>query len=449
MVDIAQVDAPASDPAFDRGTTPVRAWWMLAVLLTLTTLAFLDRYIVAMLVQPIKQDLKLTDFEIGLLLGPAFALSYGLAALPCGWAVDHFARRRILLISCFCWSVATMAGGLARSFGALFAARVGVGVGEASLGPVSYSLLADAFPRRRLGLATAIFQTGAKLGGAIAFGIGGLFVAWASYIIGVTPGLAGVAPWHLVLFMVGAPGLIVAFLTLSFAEPQRKGVQTEGLTNRAAIVQFARENRALLSLMFAGFGLVGLCNSALIQWVPTFMERRFGWMPIEYGPTLAAINLVAAAVAIGQGAVVDHLYARGMKDIWLRFYSWLLAIALPIAWAAFVMPSPWACMIFVGALNAIALPFFMYISSTIALVAPSRLRGQLNASFLTFIGVVSAGLGPLLVGFITTYILNDDNAIGTSLMITVGGSLTMAFLIIRLALKPARIAILRSGTAQG
>ena len=92
--------APPADSAPDREATPLRAWWMLAVLLTLTTLAFLDRYIVAMLVEPIKADLKLSDFEMGLLLGPAFAVAYGLAALPCGWAVDHFVRRRILLIRC-------------------------------------------------------------------------------------------------------------------------------------------------------------------------------------------------------------------------------------------------------------------------------------------------------------------------------------------------------------
>lgn len=420
---------------------PLAAWWMLTVLLVMLIMSFVDRYILAMLVQPIKADLGLTDFEVSLLLGPAFAICYAVASVPFGWAADRYPRRWVILLGVLIWSGATMAGGLARSFLPLFAARIAVGVGESALGPSAYSLLADQFPRERLATATAIYQTGSKFGGAIAFGLGGVIIAFAGFLVTHVALLADVQPWHLVLILVGAPGLLIAFLALTFTEPARQGALDKSVSNKAALGQFLRENRKALALLLTGFCLVSVCNNAVVQWVPTFMERRFGWTPLQYGPALAVVSLAAAAAAIIKGGAIDYLYGRGMRDVYLRFYVWLLIGSLPVAYATFLAPWPWLSMVCIGVLNLVALPYFLYVAAVIAQIAPNQLRGQLNAGFLAVLGVVGQGGGPMVVGFITTFVLKNDQAIAFSLAITVGVCLTAALVVLRLALEPVGMAI--------
>lgn len=133
-------------------------WWMLFVLWLLYAVSFLERYIITMLVDPIKRDFDLTDLQMGLILGPAFAICYALATVPLGWAADRFSRRKVIFGGVAVWSLATMSVAVARTFGGLFAARAGVGLGEAALTPSAYSLIADRFPRKRLTIAFAIFQ---------------------------------------------------------------------------------------------------------------------------------------------------------------------------------------------------------------------------------------------------------------------------------------------------
>ena len=145
-----------------------RAWWVAIVLMLANTLAFVDRQALALLVQPIKHDLGISDTAISLLYGLSFTLFYIAVGLPIARLADRSNRRNIVALAIFVWSVATSLCGLARSFGMLFAARIGVGAGEGGLTPAAYSLLADCFPKERLPLAMAIYQIGIYLGNASA-----------------------------------------------------------------------------------------------------------------------------------------------------------------------------------------------------------------------------------------------------------------------------------------
>ncbi|MDB5453277.1 MAG: permease of the major facilitator superfamily [Caulobacteraceae bacterium] len=421
------------------------AWWMLAVLMTLYVLSMLDRYIITMLVAPIKADLKLSDFEMSLILGPAFAVFFSLGGLPLGWAADRYPRRWIVFGGVILWGFATMISGFARSFMALFLARMGVGIGEAALNPSVYSLLADKFPRSRLTTAIAIYQSGAKIGAAAAFGLGGAAIALATAIGPNLPFLHGAQPWHLVMIMVGAPGLVLAFLVFTVSEPPRRGKATavKPVSNRELLFGFLSDNKLLMVLMMVGFALIALVSNAIIAWVPTYIERRFAWTPPQYGPALSLVSLAGAAALVAKGGIMDWLYSRGMKDAHIRFYTWLLAASAPIAWIMFFVPNPWVFLVLNGLLNVVAVAYMVYVSATLSLIAPNELRGQLAAIFLAALVTIGLGLGPMIVGAITTFVLRDDNAIGTSLAITVGGAITLSFILLRFALKPVNAALRR------
>jgi MFS family permease len=421
--------------------TAPEAWWMLAVLFLFYVMSYLDRYIFTMLVGPIKADLNLTDFEMSLLLGPAFAIFYGVFGLPLGWAADRYPRRWVIFVGVICWSIATMASGLARTFGALLAARAGVGVGEAALSPSAYSLMADKFPRERLTTAMSIYQTGVKVGSAAAFGLGGLAIHFAEEMRGFNIlGFGTAEPWHMVLFMVGAPGLILSLLVFTFSEPPRAAARKHH-AEPGDLIPFIRTNRDLLLRLLIAFSLLSVCSNGLTAWVPSFIERRFGMEPIEYGSALSLISVVAAGGLVLKGAIVDHLYQRGMRDAHIRFYSWLLISMVPLVLTIFLLNNAIVFLVLYGIVQLIAVPFVVYQAATVSLIAPPHLRGRLAAIFLFSYTMTGLGAGPMLIAGLTDFVLRDEAKIGISLLITVSACFLIAFFVLRSSLKPLNEAL--------
>ena len=155
---------------FDKSVTA--SWYTVIVLLFAYVLSFVDRIIMSLLVVPIKADLNATDTQMGLLMGLAFAIFYTLVGIPIARLSDVKSRKFIVSAAILLWSLMTAACGLAKSFFQLFLARVGVGVGEAALSPAAYSIIADSFPKEKLGRAISVYQSGALFGGGLAFIIG-------------------------------------------------------------------------------------------------------------------------------------------------------------------------------------------------------------------------------------------------------------------------------------
>ncbi|MBI3427463.1 MAG: MFS transporter [Acidobacteria bacterium] len=162
----------------DTATDLRYAWYVALVLMLCNTLSFIDRQILGLLVDPIKQDLRVSDTQMGLLQGLAFGIFYTLLGMPMGRIVDRGNRRQLVAAGIFCWSLMTAACALARGFGTLFAARMGVGVGEATLSPSAFSLLSDYFPKERLATALSIFSMGVFFGSGLALIVGGLSARW-------------------------------------------------------------------------------------------------------------------------------------------------------------------------------------------------------------------------------------------------------------------------------
>lgn len=420
-----------------------QSWWMVGVLFFLYTISILDRIILTMLVTPIKEDLLLSDFQMSLILGPAFAVFYALFGLPLGWATDRYPRRWVAFCGVILWSVMATASGFARSFTGLLIARIGVGVGEAALSPAAYSLLADEFPRERLTTAISIYQMAAKFGTAGAFAIGGVAIAFAGHLVTMDiPFVKDASPWQLVFIMAGLPGILAALLLFTFSEPERKG--GTGAASKAqpeSLIPFLRQHGSLMGLMILGFSAVAVCGYSLTSWVPTYIERSFGWDAAHYGPILGLVNIVAGTSLLFNGALVDRIYARGYRDAHLRVFLWLLGGIAPLAFLMFSVTSPIAFLIMYGAVQIATLPFMVYISSIVSLLAPNRLRGQLNGLFLGVITVLGMGSGPMLVGGLTDFLYGDESRIGSSLTIVLVTAISIALVSLFFAMRRLKPAI--------
>lgn len=428
-------DSVTAEPAI-----PFGAWWMLGVLLLIYVIAMMDRLILTMLVQPIQDELGLSDFQISLILGPAFAFSNALAVFPLGWAADRYRRKHILTFSVIFWSLATTASAFARSFLTLFVGRVGVAVGEAALLPSAYSLIADRFPRRRLTTGLAIFGMGPKIGTAAAFAAGAVIFSFSERVGSIhVPLLGELGSWRLALFAVGAPGLLVALLALTFSEPIRRNLSTAPAQPGGCHAYMWR-HRSVFGPLLIGFSLMGVCSGALNNWVPTYLTREFGWSPAQYGPVMSVISLVAASAILLKGVAVDWLVARGVSDAHVRFYTWLQTASLPILVGAFFVTSALGFLVLFGVVNVVVLTYLLYASAIIQILSPNDMRGQVTAVFLFCSSVLAQGIGPSLVAAFTDFVFADPAMLGTSLVIVSATALTGSLLALRISLRSMKAA---------
>jgi len=421
-----------------------QAWWMVSALFAIYVFSWLDRLILAMLVRPIKADLGLSDFQTSILLGPAFAVAYAVFAIPLGWASDRFSRRAVICVSTLFWALATASCAFAENFETLLLLRILVGIGEAALLPAAYSLIADGFPPERVTVATATFQTAGKTGSALAFGVGGLAVAYAGVLAQLQWPLLGHAqPWQITMAMIGLPGVVLAALAFSFPEPGRRSLGSGPAVepSRAEFMAFLRRNAILFSLLLFAFSCLSVVGHSLTNWVPTYIDRHFGLRPPQYGPMLSLMNLIGAASLPVSGWIVDRFYRGGMRDAHLRVYGWMIAGLSPAIVYAFFATHIYVFLACYAVIQFITVPFIVYASAILALLAPSRLRGRLLGACLFVFNLIGLGIGPTLVGALTDFAFGDESKVGHSLAIIVIVASGAAFVAMRLALPRLRGAV--------
>lgn len=428
------------EPAAD-----VRAWWLLTVLLMLSILSSVHRFLPAMLVEPIKTDLALSDVEMSLILGPAFSIFYCLFAFPLGWAADHFDRRRVIFFGTLFWTLATVMSGFANSFSSLFLARAVVAIGETALIPAAFSLIADRFPANRLTTALAFNSMGPKIGTSLAFFLGAVTLTLAATHSLSLPFAKGLAPWQMTFVLVGLPGIAICALLFTFPEPPRQKAIAE-VQDWDEFRTFLRDERAILMPLLLGFGAIAISSGALLNWVPSYMGRHFGWDPVHVGSALGIINMLAALTLVPKGIIVDWLTARGVQAASLRFYIWMLGLFTPVAIVAFLIADPIWFLILYGLAAVVAIPYILYISAAIQMFTPSHFRGRVLSIFLIVVMLVQ-GAGPIFVAVITDYIFQDPARIGASLAVSVGVSMGGSYIFLRAALAPLMRRIAPGGGA--
>lgn len=438
----------ARENGADPGVAPVAdadAWWTVLVLTALYVFSYLDRFILTMLVPSVKASLQLSDFQMGFILGPAFAVVFAAAGVPLGWAADRYSRRWVILIGALIFGVATGLSGLATSFGVLLAMRILVGAGEASLTPAAMSLIADKMPRARLTTAVSIFSMGPKIGSSAAYAIGGIALTAAAWIERSVPWLNISEPWRLTLAVAAAPSVLVALLVFTFAEPRRQRRTPKPGDDGALAFLVAR--RQLMIPLVIGFCCVVVCGQSLIAWVPTFIDRRFDWSPATYGPILGAISLAGAATLVPKGMIIDWLFARGVKDAPVRFYTWLLGGTLPLSVAVFLLTDGTAFLLVYSVVAVVTIPLIAYFTTAVQMVTPTHLRGRVTA--LTSIPLALIGsLGPVAVGALTDFVFRDEARLGWSLAVVLSTMIPTALVCLRLCLPALRSAVELNEAAQ-
>ncbi len=383
---------------------------MLSLLVLLYVINYIDRQILSVLLEPIKQDLGVSDTAMGLLTGLAFALFYTTAGIPIARWADRGSRRDVIFVGVIVWSAMTALCGVARNFAQLALVRVGVGIGEATLSPAAHSLISDVFPPERRATALAIYNIGGNVGIMLGFMLGG----W----IGETFG------WRLAFLVVGLPGLAAAVLVrTTLVEPIRgrlEGVidatEESSLTEVVAYMSGQRTFRHLcLSGAFYAFAAYGFTI-----WGATFLIRVHEMSLTETGIAMGLIQGFGGGFGTYLGGWLADRFARGDA----RYLVWIPALggllALPLLTIFLFWPER------NGALAAYALAmvfsvFFVGPSYAIAQgLARPRMRAQAAAMLMFSISLIGLGIAPLVVG-----ILNDslasrfgDEAIRYSLMIT-------------------------------
>ncbi len=395
--------------------------YALALLFIAYIFSFIDRQILTLLVGPIREDFGITDFEFSLLQGTAFAIMYTLVGLPMGRLADKHSRRLIVSASVAFWSLMTAAGGLTQSFNQMFAARMGIGAGEAGLAPAAYSLISDSYRREHVGMAMSVYKSAVKIGAGLALVIGGFLFDYFDSLGTISLPVIGVLkPWQATLITVGAPGLLVAALLLTINEPSRKGMMTaQGDAHSPSVREvgayiWARK-RLYLSLCF-GSSLMAMGQYGSGAWYPEFFVRNYGYSKSEAGSAFGLIVITAGTLGVVMGAVIaGWLERRGHTDSYVRAILITSLIAVPLTVAAPLMGSDigtllmlWPATLFVGSyLGVMAVSFVV--------VTPNQLRGQVTAFYIFVTNILGMALGTSVLAAFTDFLYQDDNALHYSI----------------------------------
>ena len=398
---------------------PRYAWYVVAVLLLASISSNIDRQILSLLVVPIRRDLGLTLTQYGSLVGLPFAIFFSVMGLPIARAADRGNRRNIITGGIALWSLATAACALAGTFWRLLLARIGVGVGEAALQPPAASLLADYFPRDRLGGAMGVYSMGIFVGSGLAYFIGGWIVGLVSAQESWTlPLIGAIRPWQTVFAVVGAPGLVVAMLiAFTVREPARRGTARTGVP-LAALTAYVRANAQTFTTLCFGFALSATVNYGIAAWLALFLVQKHGWAVSRAGMVQGSLTMTVGALGVVLGGrLADRLTRAGKVDAALRVgiigslgmlvsataYPFAPTATIAVWWLVlvnFFAAFPW------GAASAAAVE-----------IVPAPMRAQSAALFLFVLNLISYALGPVAVAAITDHVFHRDSALPYSLAI--------------------------------
>lgn len=429
--DVPVAEAGDASPDWPR---PAYSWYVVGVLLLAYTLSFVDRMILSLLVAPIRAALDISDTEVSLLIGLAFALFYTLLGLPIAWIADRWNRRNLIVSGVALWSAMTAACGFAGSYATLFLTRMGVGVGEAALSPAAYSMLSDMFPRDRLARAMAVYSIGVPLGSGVAMILGSFVVqaVLAAPMVDL-PLIGPVEAWRTIFLWVAAPGLLVCLLLLTVREPLRHGLRRAAARDDAPAPGFLAHlagQRVALGALFAGMSLIGLVMYGVIAWVPTFFARTYGMDVSQAGLWFGLIMATGGAAGLVMGGTLaDRMFAKGVPDAHLRVMRLSILLGGPPLLAAALMPD--ATLAFV--MLALAFPMLtMHGVGTVALqfITPNEYRARVTALYFFVVNLTGLGFGPMLMALLTDHLFADDGALRYSIALVTGVALPLAAIIL-------------------
>jgi MFS family permease len=431
---------------------PLYAWFVVIVLTLAYTCSFIDRQILTLLIEPIRRDLLINDTGVSLLGGLAFSIFYTFLGNPIAMLADRTHRRNLMAAGLAFWSIMTAACGLARSFWGLFAARVGVGVGEAALSPAAFSLLADYFPPRKVALAVSVYSMGLYFGAGLALMIGGSVVkAVSNAPMHQLPVVGEVFPWQLTFFIVAALGLPVLLLMFMIREPVRRAHGHKVATTDAAassldaLADFIRRNARTLVCHISAFTLFGVGINCYLFWSPSMMIRTHGWDAPHAGLMIGGMLFVLGTAGVYCGGwVADRLAASGRRDAILRAAFFGMLAGIPFLLVTPLLPNAQLATVTLG----VAVFFMAYPqglpAAALQVITPNPLRAKMTAIYFFIGNLIASGLGPTIPALITDYFFRDPAQLRYSLFIVELVVLPVSMLFLYFGLRPYAASVERA-----
>lgn len=369
-------------------------WYVVLLLALVNVVNYMDRMLLSVLLPFIKADLQLTDTELGLISGFAFAIFYAVFGLPLARLADVWVRRNIIAIAMTVWSLMTAASGAAQNFWHLMAARIGVGAGEAGCIPPSHSMISDIVPPERRASAFAVHTAGATVGMIVGLSLGG-FVATA-------------VGWRWTFVIFGLPGLLLtAIVFLTVREPRRGGAddQRRGTVPPIPLGQGLRELLRTPSYLhlLGVFGFATLASFGFNQWLPSFYDRSYAMTPQEIG--------LFFGVTLGLGSAVGTLFGGWFGDRLMKRnvrHAAFMGVVVPILalpfWLGITLATTaavsLACNFMAAAISSAPNGVTL---AMVQSVAPTRMRALASALVMFSAAILGIGGGPFLTGFLSDY----------------------------------------------
>lgn len=423
------------------------AAWVLAVV---QMCAQLNNGVTALLVEPIKRDLGLTDLQLSYLLGFASVLFYVLIGIPAARLVDRYNRKWLITGTVLIWSAATAACGLAQNFWQFFIARFGIGAGESINGPLAYSQMADYFHPSKLPRAIAIYNVGYSGGIALSLLLGALMIHLLAGLPTVEIPLIGtLRDWQLVFILTGLVGVPIAMLAASMVEPARRDYV--GAVNapapRAAtlreVVRYLIKDWPVYGPIFIGLCFTSLHMFGLGAWNAAFYVRTFAMSPAKVGLYTGLLSLALTIPSLyGAIWINDWFRNRGHADANMRVLAIGFSLSAPFMIAGPLMPTPWLALTLSGIGTALMMFAAPSLNTAMQIITPNRMRGQVTALYLFLMSAVGGGFGPTYFALITKYVWKDEALLGYTIATSAAVVFPAAALIYWAGVKPYRERIL-------
>jgi MFS family permease len=417
----------ASDAVPATGNTPAppttvqaSAWLAVLIFCVAQIISTIDRGMLSLVIDPVRAALHISDVQIALLLGFAFALFYVTVGLPLGMAADRVNRRRLLLVGIVIWSLATISGGYAQNFSQMFGSRLFIGIGEAVLGPCAVTMIGDLFPVAQRGRPMAVYVYGTMIAYGLGSLISGYVLQWAPLGVfdAIVP-LRGLAPWRIAFILVGSCGFAVAALMLLLREPRRQnnaGEASVANSLRAIFAQFSSRRRLYLPL-YGSLATFAMGGAAASGWGAVLLTRNFGISAASAGKGLGTGQILWATLgALLASVIVDQVARRAGSAGKVKLAGALAVCAIPSCLAGLTDSSTMAMaqlseVMFVSALYGTTM------LSVIMEVAPGNARGFAVALYAFVMTMIGGSLGPLGVAFLTQHVFHNPSAVGWSMAI--------------------------------
>jgi MFS family permease len=434
-----------------RWPSTLAAYWALTVIILATFLTFFDQVVFGMLGQRIKTDFGLTDSQLGFLAGPASIICYLFVGIPLARLADIYPRKYVLAGGVAVIGAITALGGIAQNYVQFVLSRVPLAAGGAAHGPSSYSLLADAFPPKKLTRAFALLQFGFIGGTTLGPIIGGMLIgmsaAWApTYIAGLR-----ILGWQWILIWTGLPGIVIALLFLTVKEPSRLPADPDapqppadaplgrriltftGLDAAKAI----HARRHVYYPLFAGLALSAIQVFGLAFWFVPFMIRSYGWTEARIGALFGTANLVASLLGLLIAGVSAEWLAKRYKDANVRAATIFFGGAAICSTLAPLMPNGYLAI----GVNSVGIMFGLASAvpqnAAVQRVAPNAMRGQVTAIYL-FMFTFFGAMGSFFVGVVQDNLFGVEKDLWKTMALTSAILLSLATYFMARAMKPYR-----------